>query len=84
MVTGLKGVIETKPPELRTATKIQQKTHLQRSCSQVVQYLSIHGRARAWAEPYLNQNPTINHNVGPKSTNYMSAKMDLDWQFSIH
>ena len=33
---------------------------------------------------YLNQNPTINHNIGPKSTNYMSAKMDLDWQFSIH
>ncbi|HKP48646.1 MAG TPA: hypothetical protein VJU17_01440 [Gemmatimonadales bacterium] len=80
-LTCFEGVIESKPPELRPTTKIQQQANLQRGCSQVIQYLcSMHG-LESGQRLNLNQNFAIYHNISPKMTDHISAKIDLDGHF---
>ncbi len=81
-LTCFEGVIESEPSELGPATKIQQKAHLQRGCSQVIQYLCSMNGLESGQGLNLKQNFAIHHNISPKPTDYMSAKMDLDRHFS--
>ena len=81
-LTCVEGVIESKPSELGPATKIQQKAHLQRGCSQVIQYLCSMHRLESGQRLNLNQNFAIHHNISSKPTDYISAKIDLDGHFS--